>query len=59
MATDVVLPEGIRLHVHVTIANVALCEDGQWRTIANSGKDFHRHAKALDGYFKARVRELT
>ncbi|WP_331721785.1 relaxase domain-containing protein (plasmid) [Streptomyces sp. NBC_01102] len=52
-------PGDPHLHVHVTIANMALCEDGEWRAIANSGKDFHRHAKALDGYFKARVRELT
>ncbi|WP_055522903.1 MobF family relaxase [Streptomyces graminilatus] len=52
-------PGDPHLHVHVTIANVALCEDGQWRSIANSGKDFHRHASALDAYFKARVRELT
>ncbi|WP_329564526.1 AAA family ATPase (plasmid) [Streptomyces uncialis] len=52
-------PGDPHLHVHVTIANMALCEDGEWRSVANSGKDFHRHAKALDGYFKARVRELT
>ncbi|MFI7020135.1 relaxase domain-containing protein [Streptomyces sp. NPDC050164] len=52
-------PGDPHLHVHVTIANVALCEDGQWRSIARSGKDFHRHASALDAYFKARVRELT
>ncbi|MFD5342328.1 MobF family relaxase [Streptomyces anulatus] len=51
-------PGDPHLHVHVTIANVALCEDGQWRSIANSGRDFHRHAKALDAFFKARVREL-
>ncbi|MEU2076603.1 MobF family relaxase [Streptomyces sp. NPDC013489] len=52
-------PGDPHLHVHVTIANLALCEDGEWRAIANSGRDFHRHAKALDAYFKARVRELT
>ncbi|SEE58660.1 conjugative relaxase domain-containing protein, TrwC/TraI family [Streptomyces misionensis] len=52
-------PGDPHLHVHVTIANMALCEDGEWRAIANSGQDFHRHAKALDAYFKARVRELT
>ncbi|MFJ4343189.1 MobF family relaxase [Streptomyces sp. NPDC088915] len=52
-------PGDPHLHVHVTIANMALCEDGEWRAVANSGQDFHRHAKALDGYFKARVRELT
>ncbi|MFH8797659.1 MobF family relaxase [Streptomyces sp. NPDC017941] len=52
-------PGDPHLHLHVMIANMALCEDGEWRSIANSGKDFHRHAKALDAYFKARVRELT
>ncbi|MEW1723862.1 MobF family relaxase [Streptomyces sp. NPDC093109] len=52
-------PGDPHLHAHVTIANVALCEDGEWRAIANSGQDFHRHAKALDGYFKGRVRQLT
>ncbi|MFD7867593.1 MobF family relaxase [Streptomyces sp. NPDC059783] len=52
-------PGDPHLHLHVTIANMALCEDGEWRAVANSGQDFHRHAKALDGYFKARVRELT
>ncbi|MGW3091587.1 MobF family relaxase [Streptomyces sp. NPDC001108] len=52
-------PGDPHLHVHVTIANMARGEDGEWRAIANSGQDFHRHAKALDAYFKARVRELT
>ncbi|MFD5899631.1 MobF family relaxase [Streptomyces sp. NPDC060366] len=52
-------PGDPHLHVHVTIPNMALCEDGEWRSIANSGKDLHRHASALDAYFKARVRALT
>ncbi|MFJ2568223.1 MobF family relaxase [Streptomyces sp. NPDC087568] len=52
-------PGDPHLHLHVTIANMALCEDGQWRSIANSGQDLHRHASAADGYFKARVRSLT
>lgn len=52
-------PGDPHLHVHVTVANMALCEDGKWRSIANSGQDLHRHASALDAYFKARVRALT
>ncbi|MFD4347435.1 MobF family relaxase [Streptomyces coelicoflavus] len=47
------------LHLHATIANMALCSDGEWRSIANSGHDLHRHASAADAYFKARVRSLT
>ncbi|MER6789521.1 MobF family relaxase [Streptomyces sp. NPDC000658] len=52
-------PGDPHLHLHVTIANMALCEDGRWRSIANSGQDLHRHASAADAYFKARVRALT
>ncbi|MFI8952161.1 MobF family relaxase [Streptomyces sp. NPDC053750] len=52
-------PGDPHLHLHVTIANMALCEDGEWRSIANSGQDLHRHASAADAYFKARVRSLT
>jgi conjugative relaxase-like TrwC/TraI family protein len=52
-------PGDPHLHLHVTIANIALCEDGKWRAIANSGQDLHRHARAADAYFKARVRALT
>jgi conjugative relaxase-like TrwC/TraI family protein len=52
-------PGDPHLHLHVTVANMALCEDGEWRSIANSGQDLHRHASALDAYFKARVRALT
>lgn len=51
-------PGDPHLHLHVTIINLALCEDGKWRSIANSGKDLHRHASAADAYFKARVRSL-
>ncbi|MFJ7497822.1 MobF family relaxase [Streptomyces sp. NPDC097727] len=53
------LPGDPHLHIHVTIANAALCEDGEWRSIGNSGQDLHRHAAAADAYFKARVRALT
>ena len=52
-------PGDPHLHLHVTIPNLALCEDGQWRSIANSGQDLHRHAAAADALFKARVRALT
>ncbi|MGW0345997.1 MobF family relaxase [Streptomyces anthocyanicus] len=52
-------PGDPHLHLHVTIANMALCSDGEWRSIANSGQDLHRHASAADAYFKARVRSLT
>ncbi|MFE7794519.1 MobF family relaxase [Streptomyces sp. NPDC057460] len=52
-------PGDPHLHLHVTIPNMALCQDGQWRSIANSGQDLHRHASALDAFFKARVRALT
>ncbi|ASR00834.1 relaxase domain-containing protein [Streptomyces sp. 11-1-2] len=52
-------PGDPHLHLHITIANMGLCEDGQWRSIANSGQDLHRHAAPADAYFKARVRALT
>ncbi|MEV5950428.1 MobF family relaxase [Streptomyces sp. NPDC051993] len=47
------------LHLHLVIANLARCEDGEWRAIANGGMDLHRHAKAFDALFKARVRALA
>ncbi|WP_331757386.1 MobF family relaxase [Streptomyces anulatus] len=52
-------PGDPHLHLHVTIANMALCEDGEWRSIGNSGQDLHRHAAAADAFFKARIRALT
>ncbi|GGZ19848.1 MobF family relaxase [Streptomyces nitrosporeus] len=52
-------PGDPHLHLHVTIANLALCEDGEWRSIANSGQDLHRHAAAADAFFKARIRALA
>ncbi|RZD77155.1 hypothetical protein C0Q63_31960, partial [Streptomyces albidoflavus] len=52
-------PGDPHLHLHVTIANLALCEDGTWRSIANSGQDLHRHAAAADAHFKARIRALS
>ncbi|MFJ8863833.1 MobF family relaxase [Streptomyces sp. NPDC102451] len=53
------LPGDPHLHLHVTIANMGLCEDGEWRSIGNSGQDLHRHAAAADAYFQGRVRALT
>ncbi|MFD4144535.1 MobF family relaxase [Streptomyces sp. NPDC058572] len=52
-------PGDPHLHLHLVIANLAWCEDGKWRSIANSGNDLHRHASAADAYFKARFRALT
>ncbi|MEW2553685.1 MobF family relaxase [Streptomyces zhihengii] len=52
-------PGDPHLHLHITVANTALCEDGEWRSIANSGQDLHRHAAAADAFFKARVRALA
>lgn len=52
-------PGDPHLHLHVVIANMALCEDGKWRSIANSGRDLYRHAAVLDAVFKGRVRELA
>ncbi|MET8218099.1 MobF family relaxase [Streptomyces hirsutus] len=52
-------PGDPHLHVHIVIVNMARCEDGQWRAIANGGMDLHRHAKAFDALFKARVRALA
>ncbi|MYW35432.1 MobF family relaxase [Streptomyces sp. SID2119] len=52
-------PGDPHLHLHITIANMALCEDGEWRSIGNSGQDLHRHAAAADAFFKARIRALS
>ncbi|WP_406152173.1 MobF family relaxase [Streptomyces sp. NBC_01012] len=52
-------PGDPHLHVHLVIANIARCEDGVWRVIANGGMDLHRHARAFDALFKARVRALA
>ncbi|MFJ9412478.1 MobF family relaxase [Streptomyces sp. NPDC101393] len=52
-------PGDPHLHLHVVIANMALCEDGKWRSIANSGRDLYRHAAVLDAVFKGRVRQLA
>ncbi|RVU20809.1 hypothetical protein EOT10_25970 [Streptomyces antnestii] len=52
-------PGDPHLHVHFVIVNMARCEDGTWRAIANGGMDLHRHAKAFDALFKGRVRALA
>ncbi|MER8237498.1 MobF family relaxase, partial [Streptomyces sp. NPDC094049] len=52
-------PGDPHLHLHISIANLGRCEDGRWRSIAARGRDMHRHASAIDGYFKARVRALA
>ncbi|MFI6283082.1 relaxase domain-containing protein [Streptomyces sp. NPDC050988] len=52
-------PGDPHLRLHVVLANLALCEDGTWRSIANSGMDLYRHASVLDAFFKARVRLLA
>lgn len=52
-------PGDPHLHVHIVIVNMARCEDGRWRAVANGGMDLHRHAKAFDALFKARVRALA
>ncbi|MFJ9079370.1 MobF family relaxase [Streptomyces sp. NPDC102278] len=52
-------PGDPHLHLHISIANLGLCEDGVWRSIAARGRDMHRHASAIDGFFKARLRALT
>ncbi|MFE0601694.1 MobF family relaxase [Streptomyces sp. NPDC058892] len=52
-------PGDPHLHLHISIVNLGLCEDGVWRSIAARGKDMHRHASAIDRFFKARLRALT
>ncbi|MFC9620034.1 MobF family relaxase [Streptomyces sp. NPDC056930] len=56
---DDTTPGDPHLHLHLVIANLARCEDGVWRAIANGGTDLYRHAKAFDALFKARVRALA
>lgn len=52
-------PGDPHLHIHLVLVNMARCEDGKWRAIANGGMDLHRHARAFDALFKARVRALA
>lgn len=44
------------LHAHVMLANMVLCSDGQWRTVAAGGRDFFRHIGALGAFVEARMR---
>ncbi|MEO6084661.1 MAG: MobF family relaxase [Umezawaea sp.] len=43
-------------HVHLTIANMTLGEDGHWSTVASGGRDLIRHAPAADRILQALVR---
>jgi conjugative relaxase-like TrwC/TraI family protein len=53
------VPGDPHLHVHISIPNMALAEDGKWRTVGAGGRDIHRHAHAADAYAKARLRQRT
>src|SRR5699024_5871122 len=44
------------LHAHVMLANMVLCSDGKWRTVAAGGRDFFRHIGALGSFVEARMR---
>lgn len=52
-------PGDPHLHAHINLPNMALGEDGKWRTIGAGGRDLHRHAHAADALLKARLRELS
>lgn len=43
-------------HMHVTIANMAKGQDGQWSTIAAGGRDLIRHSRAADMLTQAQAR---
>lgn len=43
-------------HVHIMFANMALGEDGAWRTIAAGGRDLMRHARLADELVKHEIR---
>ncbi|CRK56988.1 Conjugal transfer protein TraA [Alloactinosynnema sp. L-07] len=45
-------------HVHYTIANMTMGEDGKWSTIASGGRDLMRHAKVVDKLLQAAVRDV-
>ncbi|WP_331743899.1 relaxase domain-containing protein (plasmid) [Streptomyces sp. NBC_00873] len=53
------VPGDPHLHVHANIANMALAQDGKWRTVGAGGRDILRHAHAADSLVKARLRQLT
>jgi conjugative relaxase-like TrwC/TraI family protein len=41
-------PGDPHLHIHAVLANMALGEDGKWRTVASGTQDLHRHARTLN-----------
>ncbi|MFE1400371.1 MobF family relaxase [Nocardiopsis dassonvillei] len=45
------------LHVHLMIAHLVRCADGEWRTVAAGGRDLMRHTAAYGELFKARFRD--
>jgi len=48
------------LHAHLNFANLVQSrEDGTWSTLANGGRDLHRHTPAAGQYLRARLRHLT
>jgi conjugative relaxase-like TrwC/TraI family protein len=49
-------PGDPHLHVHITLAHMARCEDGTWRTIAAGADDLMRHAHVLNELVEARLR---
>ncbi|MFD9410148.1 MobF family relaxase [Streptomyces sp. NPDC059989] len=49
-------PGDPHLHVHVNIAHMAKCADGQWRTIAGGGEDLHRYAHLVNEIAEGRLR---
>ncbi|MFJ7271964.1 MobF family relaxase [Streptomyces sp. NPDC099050] len=49
-------PGDPHLHVHVNIAHMAKCADGQWRTIAGGGEDLHRYAHLINEIAEGRLR---
>ncbi|MFW5421080.1 relaxase domain-containing protein [Nocardiopsis sp. CNT-189] len=45
------------LHVHLMLAHMVRCSDGEWRTVAAGGRDLMRHTAAFGELVKARFRE--
>lgn len=45
------------LHVHLMLAHLVRCADGEWRTVAAGGRDLMRHTAAYGELFKARFRD--
>jgi conjugative relaxase-like TrwC/TraI family protein len=49
-------PGDPHLHVHISLAHMARCVDGKWRTIAAGGEDLHRHARLINEIAEAKLR---